>query len=497
VPAPFATIRINQKLAYALLAGTMLPTVTLAQSGSASDVMSVAPSVGAIILAQATPPIDPKTGKPVPPKGPPAKGPTAAPPRATVAPSAAPPMPKGMPPRQLVQPAPTGVSPPPVPGIPPKGPQPRLGQPHPGPAPTAVPSPTVPPAASTPAIAPKGVQPRLGQPAPVPVAPTPSGTPPRVTTPVGAAPPHVGTVDILRGQRHERTEGSRVVIEEPGGRTIVRDGGTVVIRHDDTQRFGRWGAPRIETRGAEQFAYVTRPGGVQIITVTDAHGRLLRRVRRGPDGREVVIIDNRGPSFGTGVAVGLGVGLTADVLLNLAPPVVTIPRERYIVAAGVAPAALLYEALDAPPVVAIERPYSLDEIRYNVALRDRMPRIDIDSITFATGAWEVESEQQVRLEDVAGAIRRVLDRRPDEVFLIEGHTDAVGSDVDNLSLSDRRAESVAVILTDAYQIPPENLVTQGYGAQYLKIPTDGPSRENRRVTVRRITPLLHGEVATR
>jgi outer membrane protein OmpA-like peptidoglycan-associated protein len=224
---------------------------------------------------------------------------------------------------------------------------------------------------------------------------------------------------------------------------------------------------------------------------------LLRRVRRGPDGREVVIIDNRGPGFGTGLAVGLGVGLATGVLLNLAPPVVTIPQERYIVAASVAPAPLLYEALEAPPVVAIERPYTLEEIRYNVALRDRMRRIDIDSITFDTGAWEVTPEQQPRLEAVADALQRILARHPDEVFLIEGHTDAVGSDVDNLSLSDRRAESVAVILTDVYQIAPENLVTQGYGAQQLKIPTDGPSRENRRVTVRRITPLLHGQVASR
>ena len=86
----------------------------------------------------------------------------------------------------------------------------------------------------------------------------------------------------------------------------------------------------------------------------------------------------------------------------------------------------------------------------------------------------------------------MVGRNPDEVFLIEGHTDAVGSDVDNLSLSDRRAESVAVILSQNFQVPPENLTTQGYGAQQLKVQTPGPSRENRRVTLRRITPLLTG-----
>jgi outer membrane protein OmpA-like peptidoglycan-associated protein len=48
------------------------------------------------------------------------------------------------------------------------------------------------------------------------------------------------------------------------------------------------------------------------------------------------------------------------------------------------------------------------------------------------------------------------------MFLIEGHTDAVGSDEHKLSLSDRRAEMVAIILTE-FGVPQENLATQGYG----------------------------------
>jgi outer membrane protein OmpA-like peptidoglycan-associated protein len=313
--------------------------------------------------------------------------------------------------------------------------------------------------------------------------------------PGGAQPLAVtGNVDQLRVQRQERKEaGGRIVIEEPGRRFIVREGTTTIIRHDENERFRLWGAPRMERRGAEQFAYIARPGGYQIVNVTDANGRLLRRMRRGPDGREVIIIDNRGPGLG----VGLGVGLAAGVILGLAAPAILIPREQYIVDVSAAPPAMLYETLEAPPLVAIERPYSLDEIRYNVALRDRMRRVDIDSITFDTGSWEVTPEQQERLQAVAGAIQQVLSQNPNEVFMVEGHTDAVGNDVDNLSLSDRRAESVAVILTNNFQIPPENLVTQGYGEQFLKIPTDGPARENRRVTVRRITPLLQGGVASR
>jgi outer membrane protein OmpA-like peptidoglycan-associated protein len=276
-------------------------------------------------------------------------------------------------------------------------------------------------------------------------------------------------------------EGGRTVIEEPDHRLIVRDNGRVFIRHDENLRM-RLFAPdaRVERRGSENYAYYRRPGGYEIITVTDGDGRLLRRVRRGPDGREFILLENRHPP-------GFG-----GFFLDLPPPRIGIPRERYIVDLAQAPEPLLYETLEAPPLEPIERAYSLDEVRYNVALRDRMRRVDINTINFEFGSWEVTPDQVGRLEAVAEAIRSVISRNPNEVFMIEGHTDAVGSDVDNLSLSDRRAESVATILTENYQIPPENLVTQGYGEQYLKVPTQEPSRENRRVAARRITPLLTG-----
>ena len=87
-------------------------------------------------------------------------------------------------------------------------------------------------------------------------------------------------------------------------------------------------------------------------------------------------------------------------------------------------------------------------------------------------------------------MERLLEENPAETFLIEGHTDAVGSDEANLALSDQRAESVAIALTNVFAIPPENLVTQGYGETYLKVDTEEPARENRRVAIRRITPLV-------
>ena len=66
-----------------------------------------------------------------------------------------------------------------------------------------------------------------------------------------------------------------------------------------------------------------RPDGSQIITVVGADGRLLRRIRRDVGGREIIIIDN---SYRDPRAVG-------GFYVDLPPPVVRIPHDRYIVEA--------------------------------------------------------------------------------------------------------------------------------------------------------------------
>ena len=134
--------------------------------------------------------------------------------------------------------------------------------------------------------------------------------------------------------------------------------------------------------------------------------------------------------------------------------------------------------------------YTLREVRENERLREIVRRVDLDSITFDTGSAAVRQSQVPYLADIAGGMLDVINRNPGALFLVEGHTDAVGSDLSNLMLSDRRAETVARILTDGFGVPPENIVTEGYGEQFLKIYTQEAERQNRRVTVRNITPLL-------
>jgi outer membrane protein OmpA-like peptidoglycan-associated protein len=335
----------------------------------------------------------------------------------------------------------------------------------------------------------------------LPAAPAPQGTQPNIapkfTPGFQPAGPSAHRLQDLQKSRTQRTDegGKRTIIEEPDNRVIVNQDNRVFVRHDETGRL----AARADSVHSQRRpdgtteTIIARPGGVQVFNVVDGGGRLVRRYRRDDRGREINIIDNRSFYQGAaaGIAIAAGIGIAADVLgLHLGPPHIGIPRERYIVDYDRASDDDLYEALTAPPVDRLDRAYSLEEIRYNADLRDRMRRVDLDSINFDFGAWDVSPQYYNVLARIAAGMNRAIDRNPGEVFLIEGYTDAVGSQIDNLSLSDRRAQSVAEILTEDFDVPPENIVTQGYGEEYLKIPTPGPERANRRVAVRRITPLL-------
>lgn len=292
--------------------------------------------------------------------------------------------------------------------------------------------------------------------------------------------------DDVRRQRQEVDASGFTIYREPG-RNIIRENDVYFIQHDETQRFRDLGGD-IKTYRRDNTLVTTfrRADGDEIITITDANGRLLRRVKHNRDGRDIVLIDNtyEGPERSY-----------ADEIVLLPPPPLEIPADRYIVDADNAPEGFIYETLTAPPVAPLSRRYTLDQVRASPDLRNHMRSVDVTSVNFETASFEVTPDQAGRLATIAQALLQAIKKQPNEVFLIEGYTDAVGSDVDNLSLSDRRAQSVATLLTQTYSVPPENLATQGFGKQNLKVKTNEAARENRRVTVRRITPLLNGPQA--
>lgn len=275
------------------------------------------------------------------------------------------------------------------------------------------------------------------------------------------------------------------VVEQIDNRVILDAGDRIFVRGDDR--------PRLR-RDAEETYYdqlprgrlretIVRPGGYEIVTVYDRYGDIVQRSRIDRDGNEYLMI--YAPDYDDTPRAAI-----VDVGYDLPPMRLTIPVNDYIIDVAEDPERDFYDFLALPPVERVERVYTIDEVRHSARLRDKVRRIDLDTIHFATGSAEVTLSQAKTLRKVATAMQKVLAKDPGETFFIEGHTDAVGSDRSNLILSDRRAESVANLLTEVYDIPAENLVTQGYGERFLKIRTQAAEQENRRVTIRRVTPLV-------
>lgn len=147
--------------------------------------------------------------------------------------------------------------------------------------------------------------------------------------------------------------------------------------------------------------------------------------------------------------------------------------------------------LTAGPRRRIDRRYSVREYAAHPELRDAMPGIEVDTINFAFNEYRIGPEEVDELDRLGEAIEQILAAHPDEVFVVEGHTDAVGSDAYNKDLSEKRAASVRDALLEYFVIEPQNLIAVGYGERYLRIPTEEPEQENRRVTLRRATPFLN------
>jgi len=228
---------------------------------------------------------------------------------------------------------------------------------------------------------------------------------------------------------------------------------------------------------------VTRADGSRVVTVRNRYGDIVRRSRITPDNQEYILAYVPEDRFGALVEF-------RDPAAGLPPLRLTISASEYVLDAALADAYMIEAFFTQPPVDQVYRIYSVDEVKRSARVRDTVRRVELGDLTFATDSAQISREQAGVLSNLATAINALLARNPGETFLIEGHTDAVGDDVYNLALSDARAAAVATALTQFYGVPPENLATQGYGERYLKVRTDGPAEANRRVTVRRITPLV-------
>jgi outer membrane protein OmpA-like peptidoglycan-associated protein len=271
--------------------------------------------------------------------------------------------------------------------------------------------------------------------------------------------------------------GSKVVANS-GDRAIVEQNGQYRVLKDDDALLRQPGSNVTTYRFADGSTrtVVVRENGVEVETIRSAEGRVLRRTKLLPDGRSVVLFDDTQKA--------------ERVVVNELPQV---QEDRNAVSSSRAVSAEdLAAALAAQDAKSVERRFSLAQIRNIDAVRRLTPVINVDSVNFDTGSSVIRPQEAEELAALGNALRELIDRNPAEVFLIEGHTDAVGAATFNLALSDRRAETVALALTEYFDVPLENMVVQGYGESDLAVRTLTAERANRRVAVRRITQLLSG-----
>jgi outer membrane protein OmpA-like peptidoglycan-associated protein len=105
-------------------------------------------------------------------------------------------------------------------------------------------------------------------------------------------------------------------------------------------------------------------------------------------------------------------------------------------------------------------------------------------IQFEFGSAELTASARQVLDELGAALQS--DELSSFQFSLVGHTDAVGSDAANLSLSEARAQAVKSYLSGQFQIDPARLEASGVGEADLADPADPNNGINRRVVITNI-----------
>ncbi len=118
----------------------------------------------------------------------------------------------------------------------------------------------------------------------------------------------------------------------------------------------------------------------------------------------------------------------------------------------------------------------VEDVYFDLVI-DMMPirkgaHIVLNNIFFETGEYELKTTSIAELE----RLREYLERNPRLRIELQGHTDDVGRDADNLLLSQNRAEAVQNYLIEA-GIDPGRITAKGYGESQPVVPNN--SDENR------------------
>jgi OmpA-OmpF porin, OOP family len=122
-------------------------------------------------------------------------------------------------------------------------------------------------------------------------------------------------------------------------------------------------------------------------------------------------------------------------------------------------------------------------IEYNIKLEPvkKGASLVLNNLFFAFDSYELDSKSRIELEEIA----RFLTQNSSIAIEISGHTDNHGTDSYNLTLSQKRAESVVMYLIDL-GISPKRLKFRGFGASQPRVPNDSEENkaQNRRIELK-------------
>jgi outer membrane protein OmpA-like peptidoglycan-associated protein len=126
------------------------------------------------------------------------------------------------------------------------------------------------------------------------------------------------------------------------------------------------------------------------------------------------------------------------------------------------------------------RSLSLGEREEILEIASSKPKIDLD-IQFDYNSAEIRASSMPAVQELGKALSDASLKG--STFVVEGHTDAIGGEAYNQTLSERRADTIKHYLVEKFGIAGTDLVTVGYGKDKPKDASAPMDPINRRVEV--------------
>ncbi len=126
------------------------------------------------------------------------------------------------------------------------------------------------------------------------------------------------------------------------------------------------------------------------------------------------------------------------------------------------------------------------EFEANVYQKNKDVLISVHGFSFPPGKSNIETENFALLNKIVQAINTF----PNSRITVSGHTDALGNDSVNMTLSETRAGNVAKFLTEVGGVSNERIVAYGYGEDR---PVANNETAEGRAANRRVDIMIHNE----